>query len=47
MTLRWLDRTPLSLSDYPNLKRFRAMMEEDEGVLTALERQGMEPVDRA
>ena len=46
VTLRWLDGTPLSLEDYPNLKRFRAMMEEDEGVLKALERQGMEPVNR-
>ena len=45
VTLRWLEKTPLSVGDYPNLQRFRAMMEKDEAVLKALERQGMEPVD--
>lgn len=40
----WLEKTPLSITDYPALKAFRARMERDEGVRTALERQGMEPV---
>ena len=45
VTLRWIEKTPLTIGDYPNLQRFRKMMEEDEAVLTALERQGMKPVD--
>ncbi|MGO1503087.1 MAG: hypothetical protein ACTHWH_17585 [Marinobacter sp.] len=41
---RWLDQTPLSIDDYPALKKFRARMEADEGVKKALKRQDMEPI---
>lgn len=41
---RWLDQTPLSIDDYPALKKFRAHMEADEGVQKALKRQDMEPI---
>ena len=44
VTTRWLEQTPLSIDDYPNLKRHRERMEADEGVKTALARQNMEPV---
>ena len=44
VTVRWIEQTPLSVDDYPNLKRHRAAMEVDEGVKTALERQNMKPV---
>nr|WP_298379105.1 glutathione S-transferase [uncultured Halomonas sp.] len=42
---RWLDQTPLSMDDYPALKKFRANMEADEGVKKALKRQDMEPIE--
>ena len=38
---RWIDQTPISIEDTPALKRFRERMDGDEGVRTALERQGM------
>ena len=38
---RWLERTPIDLNDYPNLVKHQIAMEEDEGVLLALGRQGM------
>ena len=38
---RWLDSTPLRLDDYPKLRNFRSMMENDSNVQTALMRQGM------
>ena len=41
---RWIEQTPLSIDDYPGLKRHRQRMEEDEGVRRALERQTMEPI---
>jgi glutathione S-transferase len=41
---RWIEQTPLSIDDYPNLKKYRARMEADEGVKLALQRQNMEPV---
>lgn len=41
---RWIEQTPLSIDNYPNLKKHRARMEADEGVKLALQRQNMEPV---
>ena len=41
---RWIDQTPLSLSDYPALAEHRNRMEADEGVRTSLKRQDMEPM---
>src|SRR5690348_12599427 len=41
---RWIEQTPLSIDNYPNLKKHRARMERDEGVKLALQRQNMEPV---
>jgi glutathione S-transferase len=41
---RWIEQTPLSIDNYPNLKKHRARMETDEGVKLALQRQNMEPV---
>ncbi|MBZ6377743.1 glutathione S-transferase [Pacificimonas flava] len=41
---RWIEMTPLSIDDYPKLKAFRARMERDESVKTALAKQKMEPV---
>lgn len=41
---RWIDQTPLSLSDYPQLAEFRNRMEQDKGVQNALEQQAMEPM---
>lgn len=41
---RWIAQTPLSIDDYPALKRHRARMEDDEGVRLALARQDMQPV---
>ena len=40
----WIEKTPLSIRDYPALAAFRDRMEQDEGVLKALDRQGMRPV---
>lgn len=40
---RWIEQTPLAIDDYPALKAHRQRMEADEGVKTALKRQGMEP----
>ncbi len=42
---RWLDQTPISIDDYPALKKFRGKMEADEGVKKALKRQDMEPIE--
>lgn len=39
----WIELTPLSLDDYPGLKRFREAMRADDGVSRALELQGMNP----
>lgn len=44
---RWLDKTPLSIADYPALMAHRQRMERDEGVRTALARQEMEPLGQA
>ncbi|GMA74167.1 hypothetical protein GCM10025880_05840 [Methylorubrum aminovorans] len=41
---RWIEKTPLSIEDYPALKAHRARMEADEGVKRALARQDMEPI---
>ena len=41
---RWAEQTPVALSDTPLLARHRTRMEADEGVRSALARQGMEPV---
>lgn len=41
---RWIDKTPLSIDDYPALKAHRERMETDEGVKQALARQDMEPI---
>ena len=41
---RWIEKTPLSIEDYPALKAHRAHMEADEGVKQALARQAMEPI---
>lgn len=41
---RWIDSTPLSIGDYPALQAHRAHMETDAGVVTALQRQDMQPV---
>ncbi|MGB3456613.1 MAG: glutathione S-transferase N-terminal domain-containing protein [Litorimonas sp.] len=43
IVLRWIDRTPLSLSDYPNLAAHQIEMEKDEGVQKALKLAGMKP----
>ena len=40
---RWIEKTPLSLDDYPRLAAFRHRMEQDDGVKKALARQDMEP----
>lgn len=45
--VRWLDQTPLSLSDYPALAAHRDRMEADDGVRTALARQDMTPMAAA
>ena len=41
---RWAEQTPVALADTPLLADHRRRMEADEGVRTALARQGMEPV---
>lgn len=41
---RWIEKTPLSIHDYPALKAHRSHMESDEGVRKALARQAMEPI---
>jgi glutathione S-transferase len=41
---RWLEKTPMSIDDYPALKEHRARMDADDGVRTALRRQDMEPL---
>ncbi|MGY4325635.1 glutathione S-transferase [Bradyrhizobium sp. LB7.2] len=41
---RWIEKTPLSIEDYPALKAHRTRMEADEGVRLVLKRQDMEPV---
>jgi glutathione S-transferase len=41
---RWIEQTPLSIDNYPNLKRHRARMEADEGVKLALQRQNITPI---
>jgi len=43
IVMRWVERTPLQLADYPNLLTHQQEMEKDDGVLLALERQGMKP----
>lgn len=44
---RWLETTPMDISDYPQLLTHQREMEKDEAVLLALKRQGMEPADHA
>lgn len=46
IVMRWIERTPLQLSNYPNLETHQREMEQDAGVLVALERQGMTPAMR-
>jgi glutathione S-transferase len=41
---RWIEKTPLSIADYPALEAHRARMDADEGVRLALKRQDMEPI---
>jgi len=41
---RWIEQTPLTIDNYPNLKKHRARMEADEGVRLALQRQDMTPL---
>lgn len=41
---RWVDLTPLNISDYPAIKAHRQRMEQDPKVKLALERQDMKPV---
>ncbi|MEG3191579.1 glutathione S-transferase family protein [Lysobacter sp. D1-1-M9] len=41
---RWIEKTPLSIEDYPALKTHRTRMEADAGVRQALARQDMEPI---
>ena len=41
---RWIEKTPLSIDNYPALKAHRAHMEADEGVKQSLARQAMEPI---
>jgi glutathione S-transferase len=38
---RWIDGTPLSISDYPNVQAFRERISVDASVKQATERQGM------
>lgn len=40
---RWIEGTPLKISDYPALQAHRRRMEEDEKVLAALKAQKMKP----
>ncbi|MEX3014030.1 glutathione S-transferase N-terminal domain-containing protein [Gymnodinialimonas hymeniacidonis] len=42
---RWIDMTPLSISNFPSLEAHRDMMDRDEGVQTALSRQNMKPIN--
>lgn len=44
---RWLEKTPMDISDYPNLLAHQQEMEQDSGVLLALERQNMTPANRS
>lgn len=46
IVMRWIERTPLQLSNYPNLETHQRAMEQDACVLLALERQGMTPAMR-
>jgi glutathione S-transferase len=41
---RWIEKTPLSIDDYPALQAYRSRMEADAGVRQALARQDMEPI---
>lgn len=41
--MRWIERTPLQIENYPALDTHQQEMEKDAGVLLALERQGMKP----
>ena len=41
---RWIDQTPMSIEDHPNLQAFRVRMEADEAVRKALARLDMEPL---
>lgn len=41
---RWIELTPLSIADYPDLKTFRDKMQADDGVQAALQVQNMEAV---
>ncbi len=41
---RWIEKTPLSIDDYPALQAHRSHMEADVGVKQALARQDMEPI---
>jgi len=45
IVMRWVERTPLQLGDYPNLAAHQQEMEKDPCVLLALERQGMSPAN--
>ena len=41
---RWIEKTLLSIEDYPMLKAHRTRMEAEEGVRQALLRQSEEPI---
>ena len=41
--MRWIERTPLTLDDYPNLAAHQQNMEKDDAVLKALKLTGMKP----
>jgi glutathione S-transferase len=43
IVMRWIDRTPITLDDYPNLAVHQQKMESDEAVLKALKACGMRP----
>lgn len=42
---RWIERTPMDISDYPNLLNHKQEMEKDENILLALQQQNMEPAN--
>ena len=42
---RWIERTPMDISDYPNLLTHQQEMEKDEVVLLALQQQNMTPAN--
>lgn len=43
IVMRWIERTPLALDDYPNLAAHQQNMQKDDAVLKALKLTGMKP----